>query len=145
MKCCHCSRNAFTAIDGIALCLSCHTDFQNTSNNNVSSAYQLHQGIEVANSMLKARVNLQRNQNTEHRIKNERNIEMNNYNTHNNITVHGNNSGSLQAGKTLTQSNDICITNLSQSGNDNVGWLAKIIAKGLQIAKFFLQLIGFFR
>ncbi|MFZ2314477.1 MAG: hypothetical protein WAW86_02305 [Gammaproteobacteria bacterium] len=64
---------------------------------------------------------------------------MDNYNTHNNITVNGNNSGPLQAGKTLIQNNDIGAANLSKLGNDNVGWLAKIIAKGLQIVKFCLQ------
>lgn len=145
MKCCHCSRNAFSAIDGIALCSNCHTDFQNTSNNQVSSAFQLSRGIGVADSMFTTRAGLLRNQNSEHLIKNERNTEVNNYNMHNNITVHGNNSGTLQAGKTLTQNNGIGITNLSKSGNGNVGWLAKIITKGLQIAKFCLRLVGFFR
>ncbi len=101
--------------------------------------------MEIANSMLKARVDLQRNQNTEHQIKIERTTEVNNYNTHNNITVQGDNNGTLQAGKTLTQNNDIGITNLSKAGNDNIGWLAKIINKGMQIAKFCMKLIGFFR
>lgn len=142
MNFCHCSRNTFTIINGTALCLNCHTDFQNVTNNNVNSAYQLHRGIDVANNILKARVDLQRNQ-TVHQIKNERNTEVNNYNTHNNITVQGNNSGTLQAGKTLIQSNDIGIANLSKSGNGIIGWLAKIIANGLQ--KFFIWLIGFFR
>ena len=70
---------------------------------------------------------------------------MNNYNTHNNITVQGNNSGTLQAGKTLIQSNDIGIANLSKSDNGIIAWLVKIIAKGLQIAKFCLRLKGLFR
>ena len=69
MKCCHCSNNAFRVIDGAALCLSCHTDFQNTSNSNISNAYQAHRGMEVANSMLKSRASLQRNQDAEHQIK----------------------------------------------------------------------------
>lgn len=145
MKCYHCTNSAFRVIDGTALCSSCYTDFQSLSNNQVSSAYQAHRGMEIANSMLKARVDLQRNQNTEHQIKIERTTEVNNYNTHNNITVQGDNNGTLQAGKTLTQNNDIGITNLSKAGNDNIGWLAKIINKGMQIAKFCMKLIGFFR
>ncbi len=133
MNCCHCSRNAFTTINGAALCLSCHTDFQNTSNNQISSAYQAQRGSDVAHSMF-LRAAAQRSEN---RIKNERNAEVNNYN----ITVQGNNSGLLQAGKTLTQ-NNIGINNLSKSGNDSVDWLAKIIANGLK--KFWMWLIGFF-
>jgi translation initiation factor IF-2 len=92
--------------------------------------------------MLKARVDLQRNRNIEHQI---RNTEVNNYYTHNNIIVKGDNSGSVQAGVNQTQNNNIGINNLSKSGNGHVGWLAKIIAKGLQIAKFCLRLKGLFR
>lgn len=136
MKCCHCSNNAIRVIDGTTLCLSCHTDFQNLSHNQISSTYQAQRGSDVAYSMfLRAAA-----QNAERRIKNDRNTEVNNYN----ITVQGNNSGFLQAGKSLTQ-NNIGINNLSKSSNDNVGWLAKIIDKGIQIAKFCLKLMGFFR
>jgi hypothetical protein len=145
MKCCHCSCNAFREIDGVALCLNCHTDFQNVANNQINSAFQLHRGSAVADSMLKAKASLLHNQNIERQIKNERNTEVNNYNTHNNNIVYGNNSGTLQTGKTQIQNNDIGVANLSKSNNGNVGWLAKIIAKGLQIAKYCLQLIGFFR
>lgn len=137
MNCCHCShcsRNAFTTTNGAALCSSCHTDFQNVSNNQISSAYQAQRGTDVAYSMfLRAAA-----QHSERRIKNERNAEVNNYS----ITVQGNNNGLLQTGKTLTQ-NNIGINNLSKSGNRSVGWLAKIIANGL--GKFWMWLIGFFR
>ena len=135
MNCCHCSRNSFTTINGVALCLSCHTDFQNVSSNQISSAYQAQRGTDVAYSMLLRAAA----QHSERRIKNERNAEVNNYS----ITVQGNNSGTLQAGKTLIQSNDIGIANLSKSDNGIIGWLAKIIANGLQ--KFWMWLIDFFR
>lgn len=134
MNCCHCSRNTYAAIDGIGLCFNCYTDFQNTSNDQVSSAFQLRRGSDVADSMRKARARL-----IERQVKNERNTEVNNYNTHNNITVRGNNSGTIQAGKTLIQNNDIGITNLSKSEVGYVSWLAKIITKVLQ------SVIGFFR
>ncbi len=140
MKCCHCSHNAFTTIEGIALCLSCHTDFQNTSNNNVSSAYQLSRGANVANSMLKARASL-----IEREKNNERNTVVNNNNTHNNITVNGNNSGSLQARGVIIHNNNIGVANLSKSSNCNADWLAKIISKGLRLVKCCLRLIGLFR
>ncbi len=139
MNCCHCSRNTFATIDGAALCLSCHTDFQNASKNQVSSAFQLRRGSDIADSMRKARASL-----IERQVKNERNTEVNNY-THNNIIVNGDNSGTLQAGKTLIQSNDIGVANLSKSGNSTVDWLTKIITKVLEIAKFCLRLIGFFK
>jgi hypothetical protein len=142
MKCCRCSNNAFKVIDETALCLNCHTDFQNLSNNQVSSAYQAQRGIDVANSMLKARADLQRNQNIEHQI---RNTEVNNYNTHNTITINGDNSGSLQAEMNQTQNSNIGINNLPKSNDGNVSWLAKIIAWGMQIAKFCLRLKGLFR
>lgn len=145
MKCCNCCCSAFITIDGIALCLSCHTDFQNLSNNQISSAFQLSRGADVANSMFKARADLLRIQNAERQVKSERNTEVNNYNIHNNNTVYGNNSGTLQTGKTLIKNNDIGVANLSKSGNDNIGWLANIIVKVQQIAKFCLRLIGFFR
>ena len=44
-----------------------------------------------------------------------------------------------------TQNNNIGINNLSKSNNSNIGWLAKVMACGLQIAKFCLQLKGLFR
>lgn len=138
MKCCHCSRNAFSAIDGIALCLSCHTDFQNASNNQVSSAFQLHRGIDVADSIFKTRATLQRNQNTEHQIKNERNAEVNNYNTHNNITVHGNNSGILNTGKAQIKNNDIGAAYPAKSDN-NISFLTNIIANGLKLGALCLM------
>jgi hypothetical protein len=140
MKCRHCSRNAFRVINGIALCLSCNTDFQNTSNNQVSSALQLRRGIDVADSMLKARVDLQRNQNAEHQINNGRNTEVNNYNTHNNITVHGNNSGILNTGKAQIKNNDIGIANSAKS-NRNISLLTNIIANGLKLAALCLQIL----
>ncbi len=140
MKCCHCPSDVFRMVDGSGLCFSCYTALQNTSNGNFSSAYQAHQGMEVANSMLKARADFQRNQHAEHQT---RNTEVNNYYTNNNITVEGDNSGFVQAGMNQTQNNNIGINNFSKSGSSNVNWLAKIIANGLE--KFWMWLIGFFR
>lgn len=143
MKCFRCFNNVFRVIDEVALCFNCYTDLQNLSNNNVSSASQLHRGNDVAASML--RIKLLHNQNIEGPVKNEKKIEVNNYNTHNNITVQGNNNGILQAGNTLIQSNDTGIAYSSKPGNGTAGWLVKIITKGLQIAKFCLRLVGFFK
>ena len=138
MKCCHCSHNAFTTIDGAALCLTCHTNFQNTSNGNVSSASQLSRGADVADSMLKARVSLQRNQNTNHQINNKRNAEMTTNNTHNNITVHGDNNGILNTGNAQIKSKDIAIACSAKSGI-NLGLLIKIIMSGLKLITLCLQ------
>jgi hypothetical protein len=138
MKCCHCSHNAFTTIDEAALCLNCHTDFQNTSNKNVSSALQLSRGIDVADSMFKARVTLQRSQNTDNQINNARNTEVNNYSTQNNITVHGNNNGILNTGKAQIKNNDIAIASSAKSGI-NLGFLIKIIMSGLKLITLCLQ------
>lgn len=136
MNCCHCSRNAFTTINGAAICLSCYRDFESLSNNQISSAYQAQRGTDIAHSMfLRAVV-----QQSGRQIKNEKNAEVNNYN----ITVQGNNSGLVQAGKTLAQ-NNIGINNLSQSSNGNGGLLEKIIAWGIQIGKFCLRLKGLFK
>lgn len=125
MKCCHCSHNAFTTIDGAALCLNCHTAFQNVSNNQVSSALQSRRGSDIADSMLKARASL-------------KNTEIKNHNTHNNITVHGNNSGILNTGKAQIKNNDIGITNSTKSGI-NISWLAKVIMGGLKLISLCLQ------
>lgn len=138
MKCCHCSQNAFTTIDGAALCLNCHTTFQNVSNNQVNSALQLSRGIEIADSMFKARVSLQRNHNADYQINNSRNTEVNNYSTHNNITINGNNSGILNTGKAQIKSNDIVIASPVKSGI-NLSWLTKIIMSGLKLITLCLQ------
>jgi hypothetical protein len=130
-------------IDGIPLCLSCHTDYQNVSSNNVSSAFQLHRGHQVADSMFKVKDGLLRNQHTERQIKNERNIEVNNYNMHDNNIVYGNNSGILNTGKAQIKNNDIGITDLSKSsGNNNISQGANIKTSGLKkMAKLCLQIL----
>jgi hypothetical protein len=138
MKCCHCSHNAFTTIDGAALCLNCHTDFQNTANKNVSSALQLSRGIDVADSMFKARVALQCNQSTDRQVNNARSTEVNNYNTHNNITVHGNNNGILNTGKAQIKNNNIAIASSAKS-DINLSWLTKIFISGLKLITLCLQ------
>lgn len=133
MKCRNCPHNAFTMIDGVALCLTCYRDFQNLSSNQVSSAYQAHRGMEVANSILKERACLQRTQ-TNH----QRNNEMNTYNTHNNITVHGNNSGNLNTGKVEIKSNDITIANPTKSGI-NISLLTTIIVSVVKLIALCLR------
>jgi hypothetical protein len=90
--------------------------------------------------MRKARASL-----IERPAKNQRNSEVNNYNTHTTITINGDNSGTVQAGMNQTQNSSIGINNLSKSSNGNGGWLAKTIAWGIQIGKFCLRLKGLFR
>lgn len=116
MKCCHCQNNAFLRIGEQAapLCLSCHTTYKAALDNQIHSAYQLHQAGQIADAISGYMRDLPRKLHPTSPANMDRKVEVNNFH------INDSNIGVLNTQTAHMKNVEITITDSSKSDSNAI-------------------------